>query len=151
MPKLTCFEIQKLLPHRYPFVFVDEIEDFELGKSICGYKQFSGGEVFVQTGDGFVPESILVEAAAQVGAILILVDPVHAGKIPYFMGIDSVVFHRRVRVGETIRFEESVERMRGSFGILKGKAWVNGELVAEATMRVALAERQEADAGKSQA
>ena len=149
MPKLNFSEIEGLLPHRYPFLFVDEIDDYELGASISGTKRFSAGDFYVQTGDGFVPESILIEAAAQVGAILILVDPAYAGKVPYFMGIDSMTFHRRIRVGETIRFEERIEHMRGAFGILHGKAWIGEELVAEAIMRVALGDRETAGPGNS--
>lgn len=151
MPKLNLSDIERLLPHRYPFLFVDQIDDYELGVSISGTKRFSAGDFYAQTGDGFVPESILIESAAQVGAILILVDPAYVGKIPYFMGIDSMIFHRRIRVGETIRFEERIERLRGAFGILHGKAWIGDALVAEAAMRVALGDRDTAAAGNSPA
>jgi 3-hydroxyacyl-[acyl-carrier-protein] dehydratase len=149
MPKLTLSEIKQLLPHRYPFLFVDEVDDYELGVKISGTKRFAASDFYMQAGEGFVPEAILTEAAAQVGAILILVDPAYAGKIPYFMGIDSVVFHRRIRVGETIRFEESIQRMRGAFGVLSGRAWIGEELVSEATMRVALADRASVESNPS--
>ncbi|MDD5544615.1 MAG: 3-hydroxyacyl-[acyl-carrier-protein] dehydratase FabZ [Acidobacteriia bacterium] len=141
MPKLTHTEIEQILPHRHPFLFVDEVEDYELGKRITGHKMFSAGDFMVQDGGGFVPEAILIEASAQVGAVLILKDPQYAGRIPFFMGIESMVFHRRVRVGEAIRFVETIEKIRGPFGVLSGKAWVGEELVAEATMRVALGDR----------
>jgi 3-hydroxymyristoyl/3-hydroxydecanoyl-(acyl carrier protein) dehydratase len=141
MPKLTLTEIEKLLPHRFPFLFVDSIEDYVLGGEIIGHKRFSANDFYVQAGNGFVPESILIETSAQVGAILILIDPAYAGKIPYFMGIDTMVFHRRIRIGESIRFQEKIEKMRGAFGVMMGRAWVEDELVAEATMRVALGDR----------
>ncbi len=149
MPKLNFSQIQQLLPHRYPFLFVDEVDEYELGQRIVGQKRFSAGDFFVQAGEGYVPEAILIEASAQVGAILILVDPAYGGKIPFFMGIDSMKFHRRIRVGESIRFEERIERMRGAFGVLTGKAWIGDELVAEATMRVALGDRNAAAAGNA--
>jgi len=141
MPRLTLPEIEQLLPHRFPFLFVDEIEDYELGVQITGRKQFSGNDFFLRHLGGFVPETILIEAAAQVGALLILKDPAYSEKIPYFMSVEGMTFHRRVRVGETVHFVETIERMRGAFGILSGRGWVGEELVAEATMRVALADR----------
>lgn len=141
MPSLSLSEIQQLLPHREPFLFVDEIEDYELGSRIVGRTRFSKGHFFFQNGDGFVPETLLVEAAAQVGALLILLDPAYAGKIPYFMTLEKMKFHRRIRADETIHFKGTMEKMRGDFGILGGHCWIGEELVAEGTMRVALAER----------
>lgn len=149
MPKLNHADIEQILPHRPPFLFVDEIEDYELGKQITGQKRFSAGDFMVQDGQGFVPESILIEASAQVGAVLILKDPQYAGRLPFFMGIESMVFHRRIRVGETIRFVETIEKIRGPFGVLSGKAWVGEELVAEATMRVAIGDRAAISSGNS--
>lgn len=141
MPRLTLSEIQELLPHRFPFLFVDEIEDYELGVRIVGCKRFSSDDFFLHSGDEFVPETILIEAAAQVGALLILKDPTYADKIPYFMSVEAMTFHRRVRVGETVRFIGTLDKMRGAFGILSGRGWVGEKLVAEGTMRVALADR----------
>jgi 3-hydroxyacyl-[acyl-carrier-protein] dehydratase len=149
MPRLTLKEIEQILPHRFPFLFVDEIEDYELGKQISGEKRYSAGDFMVQSGEGFVPEAILIESAAQVGAVLILKDPAYAGRIPFFMGIELMVFHRRVRVGETVRFLETIDKIRGPFGVISGKAWVGEELVAEATMRVALGDRAAMTSGNA--
>lgn len=141
MPSLSLTEIKELLPHRFPFLFVDEVEDYEVGVRILGRKRFSSEDFFMQGGGEFIPETILVETAAQVGALLILKDPQNAGKIPYFMSIDAMTFHRRIRVGETVRIEGKVLKMRGSFGILHGRSFVGDELIAEGTVRFALADR----------
>ncbi|MBZ5552260.1 MAG: beta-hydroxyacyl-ACP dehydratase [Acidobacteriia bacterium] len=149
MPRLTLAEIQQLLPHRSPFLFVDEIEDYELGIRIIGRKRFSADDFFLQSGLEFVPETLLIETAAQVGALLILKDPAYSDKIPYFMSVEGMTFHRRIRVGETVRVVGTIERIRGAFGILSGQAWVGEEHVAEGTMRVALADRSSAAADRS--
>jgi 3-hydroxymyristoyl/3-hydroxydecanoyl-(acyl carrier protein) dehydratase len=146
MPCLTLTEIQQLLPHRFPFLFLDEVEDYELGVRIIGRKRFSADDFFLQTGSEFVPETLLIETAAQVGALLILKDPAYSDKIPYFMSVEGMTFHRRIRVGETVRFVGTIEKMRGAFGILSGQAWIGEEHVAEGTMRVALADRSPAAA-----
>jgi 3-hydroxyacyl-[acyl-carrier-protein] dehydratase len=149
MPRLTLAEIQQLLPHRSPFLFVDEIEDYELGVRIIGRKRFSSDDFFLQTGSGFVPETLLIETAAQVGALLILKDPAYSDKIPYFMSVEGMRFHRRICVGETVRVVGTIEKMRGIFGILSGQAWIGEEHVAEGIMRVALTDLSAAAADNS--
>lgn len=149
MPRLTLTEIQQLLPHRFPFLFVDEIEDYELGVRIVGRKKFSADDFFLQAGPEFVPETLLIETAAQVGALLILKDPAYSDKIPYFMSVEAMTFHRRIRVGETVRIIGTIEKMRGAFGIVAGQAWIGEEHVAEGTMRVALADRSQVGADSS--
>jgi 3-hydroxyacyl-[acyl-carrier-protein] dehydratase len=149
MPRLTLAEIHQLLPHRPPFLFVDEVEDYELGVRIIGCKRFSADDFFLQTGSEFVPETLLIETAAQVGALLILKDPAYSDKLPYFMSVEGMLFHRRIRVGETVRVVGTIEKIRGAFGILSGQAWIGEEYVAEGTMRVALADRIPAVEGQS--
>src|SRR5678810_271534 len=88
---LEIQEIRRILPHRYPFLFVDRVVEFEEDKRIVGIKNVSSNERYFIAGPGGVPmlpASILTEAMAQVGAVLILAKPENAARLIYFMGID---------------------------------------------------------------
>ncbi len=133
--------IEKILPHRYPFLLVDRIVEFEEDKRIVGIKNVSLNENFLSHRVGeqpVLPPTILTEAVAQVGAILILAKPENRQKVPYFMGIDHVRYHRPVHPGETVVIEVSVDRLRSRMGRLKGFARVNREIAVEGTMLFAL-------------
>ena len=133
--------IEKILPHRYPFLLVDKIVEFEEDKRIVGIKNVSLNEKFLSRRAGeqpVLPPTILTEAVAQVGAILILAKPENRQKVPYFMGIDHVRYRRPVHPGETVVIEASVDRLRSRMGRLKGYARVNGEIAVEGTMLFAL-------------
>ena len=129
--------IERILPHRYPFLLVDRITEFETDRRIVGVKNVSHppGEPPV------LPPTILTEAVAQVGAIMILSKPENREKLIFFMGISRVRFRRAVRPGDVVVIEALVRRLRSRMGVLKGIAYVDGTVVAEGTMTFALGPR----------
>ena len=133
--------IERILPHRYPFLLVDRITEFEADKRIVGIKNVSLNERFLSRRPGetpVLPPTILTEAVAQVGAILILAKPENRERVPYFMGIERVRYRRPVRPGDVVLIEATVERIRSRMGRLKGTARVGREIVVEGTMAFAL-------------
>ncbi len=134
-------EILKLLPHRFPFLLVDRITGFELQKAISGIKNITYNEWYFQgLPDAYriVPASILSEAIAQLGAMLILLEAENRGKMIFFLGLDRVRFRRPVRPGDTLSMSAEILRRRGRIGRLKVEAKVNGLRVFEGIMRFAL-------------
>ena len=133
--------IERILPHRYPFLMVDRVTEFELDKRIVGIKNVSLNERYLARQPGgppVLPPTILTEAVAQVGAILILAKPENNDKLIYFLGIERVRFHRPVHPGDVVVIEATVERLRSRMGRLKGCARVRDEVVVEGTMAFAL-------------
>lgn len=133
--------IERILPHRYPFLLVDRITEFELDKRIVGIKNVSLNERYLAHPHGedpVLPQTILTEAVAQVGAILILAKPENREKLIYFMGIERVRYHRPVHPGEVVIIEATVDRLRSRMGQLKGFARVGEEVVIDGTMMFAL-------------
>ena len=135
--------IERILPHRYPFLLVDRVTELEPDRRIVGIKNVSFNErTLAHTPDGPVlPPTILTEAVAQVGAILILSKPENREKIPFFMGIEKVRYRQPVRPGDVVEIEAVVKRLRSRVGILKGVGRVNGKVVVEGTMTFALGPR----------
>lgn len=131
---LNTQEIKKIIPHRYPFLFVDKVLIEEVGVKGIGYKNVTINEPFFQ---GHFPEMpvmpgvLIVETMAQVGAILLLSDERFKGKIPYFAGINKVRFRRKVVPGDTLKMEVVLTKIRGSIGIGQGKAYVGDELACQ--------------------
>jgi len=133
--------IERILPHRYPFLLVDRITEFELDKRIVGIKNVSLNERYLSPdpdGSPALPPTILTEAVAQVGAILILAKPENRQRLPFFAGIQRVRYRRPVRPGDVVEIEAVVVRLRTRMGLLKGVARVNGQRVVEGTMTFAL-------------
>lgn len=133
--------IQSILPHRYPFLLVDRITHVEVDKRIVGIKNVSLGERYLSPApDGrlALPPTILTEAIAQVGAILILAKPENRQQLPLFAGIKRVRYRRPVYAGEVVEVEASVLRLRRGMGMLKGIARVDGRRVIDGTMTFAL-------------
>ena len=134
-------DIKKVLPHRYPFLFVDRIVEFEEDKRIVGIKNVASDERYFLAGPGGVPmmpASILTEALAQTGAVLILAKPANRSRLIYFMGIDRVRYRRPVVAGDTVILEGIVVRLRSKMGTLRGIARVGGRVVVEGVMTFAL-------------
>ncbi|MBV04462.1 MAG: 3-hydroxyacyl-[acyl-carrier-protein] dehydratase FabZ [Acidobacteria bacterium] len=133
--------IERILPHRYPFLLVDRIIEFEEDTRIVGIKNVSLNERYLAHTQGeepVLPPTILTEAVAQVGAILILAKPENREKLIYFMGIERVRYYRPVYPGDVVRIEASVVRLRSRVGHLSGTAKVNDETVLEGSMTFAL-------------
>jgi 3-hydroxyacyl-[acyl-carrier-protein] dehydratase len=133
--------IERILPHRYPFLLVDRIIELEVDKRIVGIKNVSLNERYLwhpPNGSPVLPPTILTEAVAQVGAILVLAKPENRQRLPFFAGIERVRFRRPVHPGDVVVIEASVIRLRSRMGMLKGIARVNGQSVVEGTMTFAL-------------
>ena len=136
--------IERILPHRYPFLLVDRITEFEPDKRIVGIKNVTLNERYLarSTDDPPVlPPTILTEAVAQVGAILILAKPENRQRLPFFAGIERVRFRRPVYAGDVVEIEARVKRLRSRMGQLSGYARVNGLVVLQGTMTFALGSR----------
>jgi 3-hydroxyacyl-[acyl-carrier-protein] dehydratase len=131
--------IERILPHRYPFLLVDRITELEVDKRIVGIKNVSLNERYLSHDDHPVlPPTILVEAVAQVGAIMILAKPENRQRLIFFAGIERVRFRRPVHPGDVVEIEARVLRLRSRMGLLKGAARVDGKIVVEGTMTFAL-------------
>ncbi len=141
---LEIEDIKAILPHRYPFLLVDRIVELEADKRVLGIKNVASDERYFIAGPGgrpVLPASILTEAMAQAGAVLILTKPENRSRLIYFMGIDRVRYRRPVTAGDTVSLEAQVLRLRAKMGSLKGVARVDGQVVCEGQMTFALAER----------
>jgi 3-hydroxyacyl-[acyl-carrier-protein] dehydratase len=142
--------IERILPHRYPFLLVDRITEFEPDKRIVGIKNVTLNDRYLAHQPGeppVLPPTILTEAIAQVGAIMILAKPENRQKLIYFMGIERVRYRRPVHPGDQVVIEAVVRRLRSRMGVLRGVARVEGQVVVEGTMTFALGPRNEATPG----
>jgi 3-hydroxyacyl-[acyl-carrier-protein] dehydratase len=142
--------IERILPHRYPFLLVDRITEFEPDKRIVGIKNVSHDEhiLFRRPGERPVlPPTILTEAVAQVGAILILSKPENRDRLIFFMGIDRIRYRRPVHPGDVVVIEANVLRLRSRMGTLKGAGRVNGKVVLDGTMTFALGDAKQQERG----
>jgi 3-hydroxyacyl-[acyl-carrier-protein] dehydratase len=138
--------IERILPHRYPFLLVDRITEFEPDKRIVGIKNVTLNERYLARSDDsapVLPPTILTEAVAQVGAIMILAKPENREKLIYFMGIERVRYRRPVHPGDVVEIEATVRRLRSRMGQLRGIARVEGKIVVDGTMTFALGPRGE--------
>lgn len=138
---LDINEIQKILPHRYPFLLVDRIISVEDGRRAVGIKNVSAGEPFFQghfPGCPVMPGVLIIEAMAQVGAVAVLRLPEFAGKIALFAGIDKARFRRQVVPGDQLRIEVEIKKLRGTVGKGYAAAYVGEEMAAEAELTFAV-------------
>jgi 3-hydroxyacyl-[acyl-carrier-protein] dehydratase len=137
--------IQKILPHRYPFLLVDAIEEMERWKRIVGIKNVTINEAFFQghfPGQPIMPGVLIIESMAQTGGLLLLQEvPDREKKLVYFVAIDNARFRRPVVPGDQLKIEVKVIAWRGDFCKIQGQATVNGDLAAEATLMCKMVDR----------
>ena len=135
---LDINDIQKILPHRYPFLLIDCIEEMERWKRIVGIKNVTINEHFFQghfPGKPIMPGVLIIESMAQTGGLLLLQEvPDREKKLLYFVAIDNARFRRPVVPGDRLRLEMNVLAWRSGFCKLQGRATVEGEMAAEALL-----------------
>jgi 3-hydroxyacyl-[acyl-carrier-protein] dehydratase len=145
MNTLEIREIMDRIPHRYPFLLVDRVIDMVPQQRIVSIKNVTINEEFFQghfPGAPVMPGVLIIEALAQTGAILLLSDiPDRASKLVYFTGIDEARFRRPVVPGDQLRLTMEVVKLRARSCKMRGRAEVDGELVAEAEIMSALVSR----------
>ena len=138
---LNIKEIQEIIPHRYPFLLIDKIEELEPGVKAVGYKNVTMNEYFFQghfPTEPIMPGVLIIEALAQVGAVAVLSLEENKGKIAYFAGINNAKFRQKVVPGDVLRLEIEIIKKKGPIGIGKAIATVNGKKVAEAELTFAI-------------
>jgi 3-hydroxyacyl-[acyl-carrier-protein] dehydratase len=142
-PDLDIEAIQRLIPHRYPFLLIDRVIDLEIEASAIGIKNVSVNEPFFQghfPGQPIMPGVLIVEAMAQTAAVLAVVSigPSAAGKLVYFMTIDQARFRRPVVPGDQLRIKVVKQHKKLGVWRFSGHAMVGDRLAAEATISAKL-------------
>jgi 3-hydroxyacyl-[acyl-carrier-protein] dehydratase len=130
-------EIKAIIPHRYPFLLLDTVEEIITGEKVIAKKNVTINEPFFQghfPGEPVMPGVLILEALAQAGAVALLSMPDFKGKTAYFGGIDKAKFRKKVVPGDTLMLEVEIMKVKSVAGIGKGTATVNGKKVAEAEL-----------------
>lgn len=134
-------QIQEIIPHRYPFLLVDQITEIEEGKRAVGKKNVTINEPFFQghfPDYPVMPGVLIIEALAQTGAFAMLMKEENKGKIGFLAGVDKCRFKRQVKPGDTLKLEVEIVRLKGPIGKGKATATVDGELACEAEITFAI-------------
>ncbi len=136
--------ILNTIPHRYPFLFVDRVEVIEEGKRCVGIKCVMADEPFFQghfPGRPIMPGVLIIEAMAQTSAAMIMGSPSKAGKLAFFIGIDSAKFRRQVLPGQCLRLAVEILHSSSRGGKVKGQAYVDNKLCAEGLLTFAFVDK----------
>ncbi len=143
--ELSTLDIMKILPHRYPFLLVDRIDEFEAGKRIVGIKNVTINEPFFQghfPDHPIMPGVLILEAMAQVGGVYaILAKEVGENQVPYFVGIDKAKFRKPVLPGDVLRLNLDLLKVRRGIYQFNGQATVDGKVVAQAELKATFADK----------
>jgi 3-hydroxyacyl-[acyl-carrier-protein] dehydratase len=134
-------EIEEILPHRDPFLLLDEVVQLDPGERVVARKRVRDDEWYLSghfPGRPIMPGVLIVEAMAQTGAVAVLADEANRGKLALFAGIDDVRFKRIVEPGDELELTCELERVRGPIGRGKATATVDGELAARGTLTFAV-------------
>ena len=144
-PPFNLEAIKQVLPHRYPLLLLDRVEELVSGERIVAFKNVSANEPFFEghfPGHAVMPGVLIVEALAQAGAFMMLKSCENpASKVPLFAGIDRARFRRQVVPGDQLRLELRVLRQRGASCKLAARAFVGDEVAAEAEILAFVGER----------
>ncbi|HRL52127.1 MAG: 3-hydroxyacyl-ACP dehydratase FabZ [Enterococcus aquimarinus] len=137
MTQLNIQQIKEIIPHRYPMLLIDRVEELIDGEKVIAKKNVTINEPFFQghfPHEPVMPGVLIVEAMAQAGAVALLSLEQFRGKTAYFGGIDKAKFRQKVTPGDTLILEVEIIKVRSSAGIGKGIARVDGKKVAEAEL-----------------
>lgn len=151
MSSFSLESITRVLPHRFPFLFVDQVAEFIPGQRIAAVKHFSIDDQVARAnppGVAIIPTGVILELVTQVGAVLVMERPEMAGKIAMILHIPSARIIKPIEAGETVRVEAEVVRMKAQFGELRGSIFRDGELVAEGHMRFGIANAEDVMPGR---
>ncbi|MGP4077138.1 3-hydroxyacyl-ACP dehydratase FabZ [Halobacillus sp. K22] len=138
---LDIQEIKEIIPHRYPFLLIDQVEEIVEGERAVGYKNVTMNEPFFLghfPDYPVMPGVLITEALAQMGAVAMLKKEENQGKLAFFTGIDKCRFKRQVKPGDRLKLEVDIVRLKGPMGKGKAKATVDGEVACEAEIMFAL-------------
>lgn len=147
---LDVVEIQKILPHRFPFLLVDRVTDIKEGESIVAYKNVSISEPVFEghfPGHPIYPGVMIIEGMAQAGGVLAFKSSsskdqeAAKDKVVYFMSIDKAKFRNPVKPGDRLEYRLNVIKHRGNIWVLDGKAYVDDTLVAEAELKAMIVDK----------
>ncbi|MGX7328185.1 3-hydroxyacyl-ACP dehydratase FabZ [Enterococcus bulliens] len=137
MTSLNIQEIKEIIPHRYPMLLIDRVEEIVAGEKVIAKKNVTINEPFFQghfPHEPVMPGVLIVEAMAQAGAVALLSIEEFKGKTAYFGGIDKAKFRKKVTPGDTLMLEVEILKVKSNAGIGKGVAKVDGKKVAEAEL-----------------
>lgn len=144
-PAIDIHKVQRILPHRYPFLMIDRIIEIEGTHRVVGLKNVTINEAFFQghyPGDPIMPGVLIIESMAQVGGVLLSQALEHKGKIAVLLSLDKVKFRKAVRPGDQLLVEAEAIRVRSNIGHLQGRARVGSDLVAEAEIKFILTDAE---------
>lgn len=137
MSLMNIVQIKEIIPHRYPMLLIDCVEELMEGQIIVAKKNVTINEPFFQghfPHEPVMPGVLIVEAMAQAGAVALLSLPQFKGKTAYFGGIDKAKFRKKVTPGDTLILEVEILKIKANAGLGKGIARVDGKKVAEAEL-----------------